>query len=127
MKCLIFSLLALIALFSLVLTNSFVIGRLIDKTRLRLEKIDPFSSTVLEEITECYREFEAREKYISLTVSHSDLTDINTAFAEMIGAARADVREEIVILKSRLLNSLEHLRRLSGFNIDSILFINVKL
>ena len=54
-------------------------------------------------------------------MSHDDLTNIEEAFAEIIGAARAGNEIGLITLKSRLRDSLEHLGRLSSINLDSIL------
>ncbi len=67
-----------------------------------------------------YENFCKWQKFISLTVSHEDLSDIEKDFAEILGAARADDRESLIIAKSRLIMTLTHLRRLSGVNPDSI-------
>jgi hypothetical protein len=54
-------------------------------------------------------------------VSHSDLSEIEGAFAELIGAAEAKDEESVIIAKSRLTNALMHLRRLSIIGIEGIL------
>jgi hypothetical protein len=125
MKGFIFSLITIGVVFTLVIVNSIILGNLIDDTIMRLEKIElSVPELAKDELRECYRSFEKREKYISLSVSHSDLTEIDVCFSEIIGAAEAGDIDEMIIIKSRLLNSFKHLRRLSGINIDSILFID---
>ena len=68
-----------------------------------------------------FDDFLTREKFICLTVSHSDLSEIESAFAELIGAAEAKDEESVIIAKSRLTNALMHLRRLSIIGIEGIL------
>ena len=65
--------------------------------------------------------FQKHERFISLTVSHDDLTNVEEAFAELIGASNAGDNAKLETTKSRLKDSLKHLGRLSGINIDSIL------
>ena len=70
---------------------------------------------------EIFDDYMRREKFICLTVSHSDLSEIEGAFAELIGAAEAGDDEGVIIAKSRLTNALTHLRRLSVIGIEGIL------
>lgn len=69
------------------------------------------------EIFEIYRK---KELFISLSVSHDDLTDIDVFFSEMKGAIIANDLESALIAKSCLENALHHLGQLSSFNIESI-------
>ncbi|MBO7196407.1 MAG: DUF4363 family protein [Clostridia bacterium] len=68
-----------------------------------------------------YDEFKEKVKYISLTVSHDDIRDIEDCFVEMIGYLSVGDDNSAEVTKDRLTRSLEHLRRLSGFNIDAII------
>ena len=68
-----------------------------------------------------YEDFTRRQRYISLTVSHEDMSNIESDFAEILAAAKVGDRDTLVIAKSRLVMTLTHLRRLSGVNPDSIL------
>lgn len=74
-----------------------------------------------EEYERIFKEFKKAERFISLTVSHDDLTNIEEGFADIIGASRAGISANVMIVKSRLEDSLEHLGRLSGINLDSII------
>ena len=74
----------------------------------------------LEEFEIIKRDFEHAEKFISLTVSHDDLTNIEESFSDIIGAAKAKDENLLLTAKSRLTDALEHLGRLSGINLDSI-------
>ncbi len=74
-----------------------------------------------EAASEFKAQFEKKEIFISLTVSHDDLTNIEEEVAELVGAFSVNDTEEAEIIKNRLKSSLEHLRRLSGFNLDSII------
>lgn len=74
-----------------------------------------------KEYEELYDNFKRKETYIAITVNHEDMTNIEDAFSEVVGAARAGDREGMLIAKNRLIDALLHLKRLSGINIDSIL------
>lgn len=76
---------------------------------------------LLSVYNEIYDDYRRRQKFLSITVNHEDLTTIETEFEEILGSALADDKENIIIAKSRLIGALEHIRRLSGINIDSIL------
>ena len=68
-----------------------------------------------------FKDYKRREFFLSLTVSHEDLTDIESLFSEMIGYLSVKDTEGAEMTKSRLIDALMHLRRLSGVNISSIL------
>ena len=122
------TLIAIITLFTvlaLVITNSIILHILIDKIISDVDGViisEP--NTASDSFSKCYERFKIYESYISLTVSHRDLTDINDAFRTIIAAGEVGDTDEMIITKNRLKGSLEHLRRLSGINLDSILFIN---
>ncbi len=123
MKGLIFALTVLFLVLALTVTNSLILRSMIDDTIDSVEKIEiDNAETAKKSFEKCYEHFERRERFISLTVSHSDLTDIDECFSEIIGAGNAFDIDNMIRTKNRLINSLEHLRRLSGLNIDSILF-----
>ena len=70
---------------------------------------------------EVYDLFRSKELFIGLTVNHDDLSNIEEDFAEMIGYLNISDHDGAAVTKNRLLDSLSHLRRLSGFNIDAII------
>ena len=98
----------------LVVANSFVVRELIDGV------IEDVESAAPQEYEEIFANFKRIEKYISLSVDHEDMMDIDLAFAELIGMVKVGDSEGAEVTKSRLRYSLGHLRRLSGMNIDSI-------
>ncbi len=65
-------------------------------------------------------EYTRFETYISLTISHEDLMDIRLSIAEMEACAEGDDRQSFLQAKSRLLDTLMHLRRLNGFSLYSL-------
>ena len=70
---------------------------------------------------EAYDLFKKNELFIGLTVNHEDLSNIENCFAEIIGYLSVGDIDSAEVTKNRLINSLSHLRRLSGFNIDAII------
>lgn len=112
----------LVSTVTLITVNSLVLGRMIDTVTKAVSDAEVDDTTLAEtEYTEIYEDFKKKERYISLTVNHNDLMNIENSFAELIGAAKADDKESLIIAKSRLIDALGHLKRLSGINLDSIL------
>ena len=106
---------------ALTLANTLVLCSCIDRLASMLEEADPMSEEGAAKILEAKKYYEEREGFISLTVNHEDLTDIKDAFCEIEGCISIGDGEGATVVKSRLVGSVEHLRRLSGFNFDSIL------
>ena len=105
-----------------VIANSIVLNILIAKTLNNVKALPDYLTDVsYSECEKLYNNFKKQEKYISLTVNHEDLTEVESSFAEMLGAIKANDSESVLSIKSRLIDALEHLRRLSGINIESIL------
>ncbi len=104
-----------------VILNSFAIDGSIDKIYENIhslpEKATEDSITLFDK---AYEDFLSRGKFLSLTVSHSELAEIDKDFAELLGAAKAKDEDAIIITKSRLEKSLFRLKRLYGLNFESI-------
>ena len=102
-----------------VFLNTFLLLYNIDEI---IRRVDAATTDIdgADVYVEIYNDFKKREKFISLPVSHDDLTDIRNDFAEILGAAEAEDEESLIIAKSRLGESLLHLRRLCGISFDSI-------
>lgn len=109
-------LLILAVVINMVLVKNSV-GRLLDEVKAAEEENTEKAALEYSEIYESYKE---RELFISLTVSHEDLSELELAFSELIGAAKADDKSSLLIAKSRLTDRLWHIKRLSGINIDSV-------
>ena len=122
MKAVKISVLFLIILTVSVYANSLYIGYITDNIAIKIENITTDDiAKASSEFEKVFEEFKKAEKYISITVSHDDLTNIEDSFSEIIGAAKAGNTVGVITVKSRLKDSLLHLGRLSGINIDSIL------
>ena len=101
--------------------NGLTLKSKIEATIEEVASINTQESGTKDEAERIFNKFLNREHYISLTVSHEDLTSIEDCFCEMIGYLKVGDKDNAEVTKGRLINSLEHLRRLSGFNIDSII------
>ncbi len=122
MKPLRISIITLTVLTISVYANSLFIGHITKSLSKKVESINTDSiENVATEFETVFDEFKKAERYISITVSHDDLTNIEESFSEIIGAANAGNYVGVKTLKSRLKDALLHLGRLSGINIDSIL------
>ncbi len=104
----------------LVTLNAAFLTRRIDGYIEEIAAVSPEGSETYDTLGEIFERFSRDYRWISLTVSHEDLMSIEDAFAEILGAAKIEEREEVAITKSRLIHALRHLRRLSSLNIDSI-------
>ena len=111
-----------IIIFALVFTNSIILQNIIEGYEEQVNSIDTSDNESAErEFCELYENFKKDERYINLTVTHEDLTNIEEMFSAAIGAARGEDSAELEITKSRLSDALGHLGRLVGINLDSIL------
>lgn len=106
---------------AVVVLNGLALESKIEATIEEVASINTQESGTKDEAEHIFDKFLKREHYISLTVSHEDLTSIEDCFCEMIGYLKVGDKDNAEVTKGRLINSLEHLRRLSGFNIDSII------
>jgi hypothetical protein len=104
----------LIAVVFAVVLNAIVIRRSIDCILCEVESAEN------DEYAQVFEHFKKMESYISLSVDHEDMMNIELAFAELVAMVNKGDADGIEATKSRLKYSLEHLRRLSGLNIDSI-------
>ncbi len=104
-----------------VVANSIALSKIVTDLRDRVKNTsEENTDAAYEEYTAIYEDYTGYSSYISLTVNHEDLRDIENSFAEIIGAARAKDTDALLTIKSRLISALEHVRRLSAINIDSI-------
>lgn len=111
----IFSIIALVAILAFIIINTAIVGRAIEETIDEVEACNSY-----EDAAEARQNFMKYERYINITVSHEDLTSIEDLFSEYEAQMLAQ-NDDAKITKSRLINALTHLGRLSGVNIDSIL------
>ena len=119
MKTVIIAYATLILVIVIVIINSLIIANSIEIIMKKLndapDSVD--DGGIYEEI---YKDFMKWRKYLSITVNHEDLTNIEEDFREILGAVSASDDAGLIIAKSRLIESLYHIKRLSGINTDSI-------
>ena len=121
MKVVKIAVILLICSATFVVANSLILSSIIDSILDEVNTKDADIDETKEKYEKIYSSFEEKMTYISLTVNHEDLTSVTESFAELIGALEAGDEDAFITVKSRLTSSLEHIRRLSGINIDSIL------
>lgn len=121
MKSVVFAYIIFPLLLTLSLINSFALGNIIENIDAALSETDDSNPALAEEeYVRIYEEYKHVELYVSLSINHDDLSNLENAFAEIIGAARAGDKESVIIIKSRMNDYLRHIKRLIGINIDSI-------
>ena len=121
MKEKIFAVVLFVLIIIFVTFNTLVLNKQITEVIDSVDKLDPRAENSAEEANILYRDFMKKVAYFSITVSHNDITSIEECFVEMIGYVSVNDIDNATVVKYRLKHSLEHLRRLSGFNIDAII------
>ena len=121
MKSKIFSVVTLIIISIAVGINTIYIANTTNRLVNQLDEITTDAETALEAAEELQQKFLKEINYISLTVSHNDLTNIENEISEFVGCLKVGDTSEAEVVKNRLRSSLNHLKRLSGINIDSII------
>ena len=119
MKAAIISVIILTLILTAVILNSIFVSKSMHEIAQKL-KDAPSDTESYSAYSEIFDEYMKKQRFISLTVSHDDLTNIENEFNEILGSIEANDVENLIIAKSRLIGSLSHLKRLSGINADSI-------
>lgn len=115
------ALITLAVLVILISLNSMLITKAVDEMYTISVSGDDTTLKALEAKYERIDEiFSSKELFISLSVSHEDLSDIKMLIYELKGALTASDLDAAIIAKSRLDDALLHLGRLSSLNIESI-------
>lgn len=104
-----------------VITNSIVLQKMTDSFIAEVNALPIDNDDALSKVKKLNEEFKSSVHFIGLTVSHDDLTNIEDCLAELNGCLSVGDTEGAVVVKYRLISFLEHLRRLVGFNIDTII------
>ena len=121
MKEKIFAVCIFIIIIGFVTTNTIVLKNATDRLTDEIKGFSVQAEKAIDEISKINESFKSKESFIGLTVSHDDLTNIEDCFAELTGSLSVGDLEGAEIVKHRLISFLEHLRRLVGFNIDTII------
>ena len=120
MKAKIAAAVTLILTLIFVTVNTFVLDFMIGEIKREVDALDT-SARELENAEAIYEKFSAYEAYVSITVSHEDLTNIELSFSELIGYLSVGDSDGAAVVKRRLSDALGHLLRLSSVNIDAII------
>ena len=121
MKEKILSIVLLVMVIAFVTVNTIILNKQVEEVTKSVSSLSLDNDDAEMEARRIYESFMKKEKYMSLTVSHDDLTSIEDCFVQMIGYLSVDDKKNAEVTKSRLISYLEHLRRLSGFNIDAVI------
>lgn len=121
MKSKIFAGVTVISIVFLVIFSTLYIEREIDDMILAVSAIEVNDERAASDIKRIREKYEGTSRYISIFVTHDDLTNIEDLLAELEGCLSVKDTKEAYVVKMRLINSLEHLRRLSGINLESII------
>ena len=115
------SYLILFVLLAAVILNSVYIGRFTEELySTSIESTGDDINSLRIKFGKIKEIYSKNEIFVSLTVSHEDLTDIESILAEIDGALNAEDKEAVIIAKSRFENAVLHLGQLSALNIESI-------
>ena len=117
MKSLVTSLLVLLILTAIVITNAIFVNLILGSIEDRLEGIE----SSVNDYELLYKDYMQKERYLSLTIEDGILLEIERSFVECIESARSEDEGGVAIGKSRLLCDISHIRRLSSFNIKSVM------
>ena len=121
MKQKIIAVVLLLIVISFVSVNTIIIDKHIDEIIKEVNGIETDSKSAIDMSREIFDKFKRMETFIGLTVNHDDITNIEDCFVEMVGYLSIGDDDEAEVVKNRLTNSLEHLRRLSTFTFDAII------
>ena len=120
MKVKIAAALMLLITIGFVTVNTALLGSMIYEIRDEVNLLD-VEAKDLRAAEAVYDKFTRYETYVSITVSHDDLTNIENSFSELIGYISVGDIDNAEVIKRKLSDALEHLYRLSGVNLDSII------
>ncbi len=121
MKEKILAVIILIAVVAFVIANTLIIEKQIGDVEKAVSALNTEDEGAADKARKIHEDFMNKERFISLTVSHDDLTNIEDCFVELTGYLSVGDADNAQVTKDRLTNSLEHLRRLSTFTIDAII------
>lgn len=123
MKVKIFAVAILVTVVCFTVFDTFFLQRQLGQLKESVERLNVSeeNSKAEDETRALSREFMQKERFISLSVNHEDLTNIEEAFTELIAELSVGEYNNATVAKNRLVDAFEHLRRLSGCNIDSII------
>ena len=120
MKVKIVAFIIFIAIILSVTTNTVILAKQIDDLSARVNEIN-IGEGAHQKVNALLDNFREKETFMNLTVSHDDLTTIGECMVEMQVYLSQKDYKNAEVAKNRLVYFLKHLKRFSGFNIDSII------
>lgn len=120
MRAKILAVAALVLTLAFVVANTLILDSMISEIKREVDALGTGADS-LDAAEAIYEKFSRYEAYVSITVSHEDLTNIETSFSELIGYLSVGDSDGSAVVKRRLSDALGHLHRLSGINIDAII------
>lgn len=121
MKAVWVAIILLILTTSLVTINSIIVGNMFSDIEEMVMGVSLDDLGIARiEYSEIAKEYERYSKFISFSVKHSEIRNIEDCFCELIGACEAGEVSDAIEIKSRLVGALSHTRRLVGINFDSV-------
>ena len=115
MKSIILSSLSILLSVLFVTVSAFGTGRALDSLLLKIGEAED-----AEDYDKLREELERQEKYLSLTLADSTLSEIEYSILEVRDYLLFGSEDEAMAAKSRLISKIRAPRRLSGFNPRSI-------
>lgn len=124
MKSLVFSSILLITVIAVsiggAIYTSVTLNKLCEQINEEFEECGESCEDISYVACDLKSEFERVEPGLSLFINDDELSEMRGYYTDIRSAAVADSYEGALTAKSRLVSMIEHLRRLSSFNIDSI-------
>lgn len=120
MKIKAFTAALLILILGAVTVNTIFLSKRIDRIIESVAAVAPEQNNSKAEMEAAYNRFLDAEGYFSLTLNHNDLCEVGSLFVETISYLSVEDFKEADVAKSRLINALTHLKRLSKINIGSV-------
>ena len=120
MKVKIFAAILLVLVLSAVTANTILLPKRIDRIIESVSAVSPKEPDAAKSIQNAHRSFLDAEGFFSLTLNHNDLCEVGSLFVETLAYLSVGDFKEAGVTKSRLIDALLHLRRLSEINIGSI-------
>lgn len=120
MKTKIAAVLILVVVLLFVTVNTAMLGSMITEIKREVDSLGTEADD-LASAEAVYKKFARYETYVSITVSHEDLTNIESSFSELMGYLSVGDSDGAAVVKRRLSDALGHLLRLSSVNIDAVI------
>lgn len=120
MKVKIFTAALLVLILGAVTANTLFLPKRIDRIIESVSAVMPEEQDAENKLKTAYNSFRNAEGYFSLTLNHNDLCEVGSLFVETMAYLSVGDSKETSVSKSRLIDALLHLRRLSEINIGSI-------